>query len=325
MLLIKQSESTAARRRIPFKLVDATDGFTPEPGLTFSGAEIQVLKNGDTWTNAAGSATDKGNGSYDYEPTAGEVDTLGHIQVRINKSGAREFTALAQVVAFDPYDAAGLGLTRLDAAITSRATPAQAAAADLQILASGTLQAGSLSGATLAAASVPVANAFQDCAILIVHGSGFREVTGIESSDNTDDTVVFSDDLKVTAATGEAYYIIAGTKAALLGNPQVDLYSVGGSVTRKDSFAQGLDLIPRLVVSAVNTTPTETVFRVTGMPTLGNLANLNGRPLYFRTGSNNLARRNITGITNPGGGEHEITVSPGFPVAPSGDDECVVM
>jgi hypothetical protein len=112
MFQIKQSEATAARRRIPVLLVDITDGFTPELGIVTP--TINVSKNGAAVATGAGTWTEIGNGQYYYEFTAGEVDTLGWIAVNIEKvSVTRDYNSVVQVQAYDPFDVVRLGLTSL--------------------------------------------------------------------------------------------------------------------------------------------------------------------------------------------------------------------
>lgn len=102
MLFLFQSESQAARRTLPIKMVDSTDGITEEPGLTLT---VQIRKLGGSWTSAAGPApTDRGQGSYEYQATAGELDTLGLFEYRATGTGARRFDGLAQIVAQDPNE-----------------------------------------------------------------------------------------------------------------------------------------------------------------------------------------------------------------------------
>jgi hypothetical protein len=101
---IKQNESTASRRRVPVYLVDATDGFTPETGVT--SPSISVSKNGGTQASGTGTWTEVGNGMYYYETVAGEVDTVGWLNVRVLKSTvSRETQAICPIVAGDPNDA----------------------------------------------------------------------------------------------------------------------------------------------------------------------------------------------------------------------------
>lgn len=87
MMQFLKSQSTAALRRIPFRVVDETS-LSPEDatGLTFSAAEIQISKNGAAVANSAGSVVEVGNGNYYYQATAGELDTLGFLAIYVDKS-----------------------------------------------------------------------------------------------------------------------------------------------------------------------------------------------------------------------------------------------
>lgn len=122
MHLFKLSESTAARRRLLLRCVDATDGVTAETGLTFAAGELKVSKNGGAEANHAGTVTEIAGGMYHYEFAAAELDTIGTLYVRVEKTGVHPFVGVAQVVAYDPNDAAALGISRLDAAVSSRSS-----------------------------------------------------------------------------------------------------------------------------------------------------------------------------------------------------------
>lgn len=103
MTLIKQNETVNARKHIPMKLVDATDGFTPETTLTIASSEIKISKAGGIEANSAGTVIEIGGGVYVYQPTDAEVNTLGQLLVRVTKTGVRDAVFTAQVVAFDPF------------------------------------------------------------------------------------------------------------------------------------------------------------------------------------------------------------------------------
>ena len=126
MYQIKQSEATAARRRIPVLLVDATDGYTPKTGQR--GPTVTISKNGATAATGTGTWTEISNGQYYYEFASGEVDTLGWIAVNVQKTACRQYNAVVQVMAYDYAAGTNLGLSNLDATITSR--PAATAIAD---------------------------------------------------------------------------------------------------------------------------------------------------------------------------------------------------
>lgn len=121
--LIKQNETNPIRRRIPVVLVQLSDGWTGIAGKTLVAGEMKISKDGAAFANVAGTVTDLTTGDYYYEATAAEVDTLGPLMGRwIPASTARSSRFAVQVVAFDPYDAAGLGLSNLNAAVSTRST-----------------------------------------------------------------------------------------------------------------------------------------------------------------------------------------------------------
>lgn len=105
MQLIQISEATAARRRVMFRLVDATDGFTPELTVDLTtAADVQISKNGGAFASRLGSApTEIGAGQYYYELTAAECDTEGVLTVKVVDVTSRPYIALCQVVPWDPY------------------------------------------------------------------------------------------------------------------------------------------------------------------------------------------------------------------------------
>lgn len=116
MQQLLKSDTTAAQRRIPIHLVDATDGITPEPGEATG--QPQIAKNGGAFANTTNTLVAIGNGAYYVELTATEIDTLGFIVVRYKSAATAEAQVSAQVVAFNPFDSMRLGLDALpDAAV----------------------------------------------------------------------------------------------------------------------------------------------------------------------------------------------------------------
>ena len=117
MFQIRQSEATAARRRIPILFVSSTDGFSP---VTPTSPAAYLSINGATWvasTNAVVVATlaagQSAAGVYYLELTAAELANLGWITVNVQATNARQYNAHIQVCAFDPYDTVRIGLTGL--------------------------------------------------------------------------------------------------------------------------------------------------------------------------------------------------------------------
>jgi hypothetical protein len=115
MFQVKQNESTASRKRLPILLVDATDGFTPETGVT--SPTISISKNGATAASGTGSFVEIGFGQYYYEFASGEIDTLGWTAVYVIKTGTtRAYNAIVQIMAYDYAVSTNLGLSSLPTA-----------------------------------------------------------------------------------------------------------------------------------------------------------------------------------------------------------------
>jgi len=116
-MLIKQSEATAARRTVYFTAVQSTDDAVYTGAL--AGADLRVSKAGGAEADSLGTATHIATGLFKYELTAGECDTVGEVSIRIAKADIYNDVRTVNVVAFDPYSATSLGLTNLDAAVSS--------------------------------------------------------------------------------------------------------------------------------------------------------------------------------------------------------------
>jgi hypothetical protein len=123
------NQATAAKRRVFFDCRDATDGLTPETGE--AGGQPQISTNGGAWTNTGiGVLVAIGNGRYYAELTQGAVATAGDlIETRYKSANTVETPGdSVQVVAFNPDDAALLGLSgfsslsNLDQTVSSRAS-----------------------------------------------------------------------------------------------------------------------------------------------------------------------------------------------------------
>lgn len=113
--LMLANQATAAKRRVYFDLRDATDGITAETGE--AGGQPQISTNGGAWTNTGiGTLTAIGNGRYYAELTQAAVQTAGDvIETRFKSANTAESPGdSVQVVAFDPDNAATLGLANLN-------------------------------------------------------------------------------------------------------------------------------------------------------------------------------------------------------------------
>jgi hypothetical protein len=112
MFQIRQNESTSTRKRAPILLVDASDGYTPETGVT--SPTITISKNGAAGIGGTGTFSEVSNGIYSYEFAASEIDTLGWIALNVRKTGVtRDYNAIIQIMSYDYADVVNLGLTAL--------------------------------------------------------------------------------------------------------------------------------------------------------------------------------------------------------------------
>lgn len=117
-MLIKQSESTSARRTVYFTAVKTADDTSYTS--TLSGSDIMISKAGGSEAASAGTATHIAAGLFKYELTTGECNTLGELSIRLAKTGVYNDVRVVNIVAFDPYSASSLGLTNLDTTVSSR-------------------------------------------------------------------------------------------------------------------------------------------------------------------------------------------------------------
>lgn len=110
-------KTASTARPLLFPMFDATDGTTPETGLS---PTVTLSKNGAAFSSPAGAVSEVGSGWYAVAGNATDTDTLGPLLLHATASGASVTDAQFEVVAFDPSDAADLGLTNLDAAVSTR-------------------------------------------------------------------------------------------------------------------------------------------------------------------------------------------------------------
>lgn len=114
-MLIKQS---ATAYPLLFLMVDSTDHVTGKTGLT---PTVTISKAGGAFAAPSGAVTEIANGWYKVAGNATDTSTLGPIALHATGTAADPTDRdIWEVVAFDPQDAVALGLSRIDAAVTSR-------------------------------------------------------------------------------------------------------------------------------------------------------------------------------------------------------------
>jgi hypothetical protein len=105
MLLVKLND--VSKKALIF-MADVNNSASGKTGLT---PVVRISKNGAAFGAGAGTVSELEGGFYAYTYGAGDVDTLGPLGIRATAAGAVDFPGVRQVVAFDPYDATGLGLS----------------------------------------------------------------------------------------------------------------------------------------------------------------------------------------------------------------------
>lgn len=128
-MLIKQSESIAARRTVYITAVNTADDSAYTGSL--SGADLMVGKAGGTEANSTGTATHVATGLFKYVFATAELDTIGEVSLRLAKTGVYNDVRVVNVVAFDPYTGSNLGLLNLDTTVSSRSSHSVADILDL--------------------------------------------------------------------------------------------------------------------------------------------------------------------------------------------------
>lgn len=119
MLILKQSTA----RNIMLKVFLASDHITAATGKTLT---VTASKDGGAFAAIGGTVTEISSGWYKVALTTTDVNTLGTLIIRATASACDDSEhAPIEVVAVDLQDAAGLGLSRVDAAISTRSTLTQ--------------------------------------------------------------------------------------------------------------------------------------------------------------------------------------------------------
>jgi hypothetical protein len=99
-----------------------SDGVTPYTS-TFAAGDIKLSKGGGAYANIHCTPAHLEDGVWKIPLDATDKDTIGTLILKVKKTGVQTtIVHLGSVVAWDPADGAGLGLTNLNATVSSRAT-----------------------------------------------------------------------------------------------------------------------------------------------------------------------------------------------------------
>jgi hypothetical protein len=87
--------------------LDATDGVTAETGLTITQPDVRLKKNAAAWAQKAAAQTlsHEENGYYEVTLDATDSNTLGHLRLAVNESGAAPVWEDFEVITAAVWDA----------------------------------------------------------------------------------------------------------------------------------------------------------------------------------------------------------------------------
>lgn len=108
-----------------FIMVSAGDHISPITGLT---PTVLISKNGGSLAAAVGTVAEVGSGFYKISLSSSDTTTFGELGYHVLGTGADPTDFVDQVILADLTNGASLGITRLDAAITTRLAAASTAA-----------------------------------------------------------------------------------------------------------------------------------------------------------------------------------------------------
>lgn len=125
---LKQSQTA---QPLVFRLFETG---TNTPATSAASISVTISKNGGSFNAPVGAVSEIGNGYYQVAGNATDSSTLGPLLLHASATDCDETQEEFIVVAYDPQAASNLGLTNLNAAIDTRATPANVAAAQSAII-----------------------------------------------------------------------------------------------------------------------------------------------------------------------------------------------
>src|SRR5690349_3212750 len=114
LYFVKQNQTA---RPLLFLMTDSNDHLSPKTGLA---PTVTLSKNGAAFGSPAGAVTELGSGWYQVAGNATDANTLGPLLLHATATGADPTDVFYEVVAFDPTSATNLGLSNLDATVSTR-------------------------------------------------------------------------------------------------------------------------------------------------------------------------------------------------------------
>ena len=116
---MKQRQQSSTSYPVTFLMVDSSDHITGKTGLT---PTVTVSKNGSAFGSPSGAVSEIGSGWYALAGNATDRATLGDLLIHATATGADPVDDRYCIVPWDPFNATSLGLSNLDAAVSTRST-----------------------------------------------------------------------------------------------------------------------------------------------------------------------------------------------------------
>lgn len=233
------------------QLISLSDG----SNVTTGTVTVFVTGDGGTQTSGGGTVTHEGNGTWSYLPTQVETN-FNHVVFTFTHASAITAAIQLYTISFDPHDVTNLGLSNLDATVSSRSTfnPATDTVANVTLVATTTDVTNGVTVATnndktgysisgtkttldalndIAATDIVSAGAITTLSGAVVNVDTVDTCTTNTDMRGTDNALLASSaptnfgDLAITSSTGQ---VTVGTNNDKSG------YSIAGTITTLDGL-----------------------------------------------------------------------------------------
>ena len=210
-----------------FYMVASSDHISALTGAT---PTVTIRKPGGSFASPSGAVTEIANGWYQVAGNATDTNTLGPLLLHATATSGDPTDVLFYVVAYDPQSATSLGLSRIDAAVTTRMATFTLPTnfSSLAIDASGRVTVGSIVNGAIAAATF-AANAL---------GAVWDELRSGHTTASTFGQGVASVQGNVTGSVASVTGAV-GSVTGAVGSVTGAVGSVGSAGISASSFAAG--------------------------------------------------------------------------------------
>lgn len=172
---------------------------------------ITIYKNNAPAASGGGTITELSLGNYLYSPAAGEYSIAGYLMYRFVVAGAVTYIAVLQMVAYDPYDATVLGLSKLTTIDTTTQKTFESV-----VMRTGNIVASAAGSITLDAGASVVDDYYKDCLVAIGGGPvGSGQVRLITAYVGSTKVATISPNWKTNPSSAVFYVLSQGSVPAV--------------------------------------------------------------------------------------------------------------